>query len=187
MANRSGRSNCKLSEPPPNASPKPSNGWDDHRELEPENLPIILGTNLCVTVLLVVAMSFSAKKFLQKYGSAGVLAYGGVTVVSVSSFYLGLRSGVDVLLPIEQCLGKDSELLQNLKAKLEQDPSSSSQGPNQGPPGSPPTNNKNINWVREGTYFGIAGALDSLIVPLKMMVSLPIARQIIKLRGRRAP
>ena len=30
-------------------------------------------------------MSFSAKKFLQQYGVAGVVAYGGVTLASVTS------------------------------------------------------------------------------------------------------
>jgi hypothetical protein len=132
-------------------------------------------------------MSFSAKKFLQKYGSAGVIAYGGVTMISISSIYIGLRSGVDIILPIEKCLGTDSEFVQNLKEKLAQDLSSASQidstdreknGTGHRPP---------INWVREGTYFGIAGALDSFVLPLKLMVCLPLARHLIKIRGRRGP
>lgn len=123
-------------------------------------------------------MSFSAKKFLQQYGVAGVVAYSGVTVVSVTSIYAGLRSGVDIILPIEKCLGSDSELVQNLKAKLGDTPSLEDGTKNQGCAGKP------INWAREATYFGIAGALDSFVLPLKLMVCLPLARHLIKLRGR---
>ena len=123
-------------------------------------------------------MSFSAKKFLQQYGVAGVVAYGGVTVVSVTSIYAGLRSGVDIILPIEKCLGSDSELVQNLKAKLGDTPSLEDGNKNGGSAG------KSINWAREATYFGIAGALDSFVLPLKLMVCLPLARHLIKLRGR---
>lgn len=120
-------------------------------------------------------MSFSAKKFLQQYGVAGVVAYGGVTLASVTSIYVGLRSGVDIILPIEKCLGSDSELVQNLKAKLGDAPSLEDGTDLQRKP---------INWAREATYFGIAGALDSFVIPLKLMVCLPLARHLIKIRGR---
>lgn len=120
-------------------------------------------------------MSFSAKKFLQQYGVAGVVAYGGVTLASVTSIYAGLRSGVDIILPIEQCLGSDSELVQNLKAKLGDAPSLEDGTELQRKP---------INWAREATYFGIAGALDSFVLPLKLVVCLPLARHLIKIRGR---
>jgi len=126
-------------------------------------------------------MSFSARKFLQQYGAAGVIAYGGVTAVSVTSIYIGLRSGVDIILPVEKVLGSDSDLVQNLKEKLgERTPAlSNSDG------GGEQSTDQPINWAREATYFGIAGALDSFVLPLKLMVCLPLARHLIKIRGRR--
>ncbi len=126
-------------------------------------------------------MSFSAKKFLQQYGVAGVLAYGGVTAASVTSIYAVLRSGVDIIVPIETCLGSDSELVQNLKAKLGDTPSLEDGNKNEGTAG---LQRKPINWAREATYFGIAGALDSFALPLKLMVCLPLARQLTQIRGR---
>ena len=126
-------------------------------------------------------MSFSAKKFLQQYGVAGVVAYGGVTVVSVTSIYAGLRSGVDIILPIEKCLGSESDLVQNLKAKLGDAPSLEDRHKNES---NTELQRKPINWAREATYFGIAGALDSFVLPLKLMVCLPLARHLIKIRGR---
>eukprot|EP00531_Pseudo-nitzschia_arenysensis_P019844 CAMPEP_0116126668 /NCGR_PEP_ID=MMETSP0329-20121206/6450_1 /TAXON_ID=697910 /ORGANISM="Pseudo-nitzschia arenysensis, Strain B593" /LENGTH=126 /DNA_ID=CAMNT_0003620757 /DNA_START=235 /DNA_END=615 /DNA_ORIENTATION=+ len=124
-------------------------------------------------------MSFSAKKFLQQYGAAGVVAYGGVTLVSVTSIYVGLRSGVDIILPVEKCLGSDSELVQKLKAQLGDKPPAISSAD------STDLGRQPINWAREATYFGIAGALDSFVLPLKLMVCLPLARHLIKIRGRR--
>ena len=161
-------------------------------------------------------MSFSAKKFLKQYGSAGVIAYGGVTMLSVTSIYLGLRTGVDIIVPLEKCLGSDSEFVQNIKAKLAepiQIPPSFGDNGSDDNINSTTTNDNNINsttndnnnnnnnnsnnnnnnrphqinWVREGTYFGIAGALDSFVLPLKLVICLPLARQILKIRGRRRP
>ena len=130
-------------------------------------------------------MSFSAKKFLQQYGSAGLMAYGGVTMLSVTSIYIGLRSGVDIILPIENCLGAESDFVQNLKAKLAETPTPISRMDKSDSETNTHLHRQPINWVREGTYFGIAGALDSFVLPIKLMVCLPLARQLIKIRGRR--
>ena len=127
-------------------------------------------------------MSFSAKKFLEQYGKAGVLAYGGTTFVSITSMYLGLRTGVDIVLPLEQCLGRDSEFVQNVRAKLEGDTSSAAVASSSS---SSSSSTSQINWVREGTYFGVASALDSLLLPLKLAVCLPLARFLLRVRGRR--
>jgi len=120
----------------------------------------------------------SAKKFLREYGSAGVVAYGGVTITCMTSIYLGLRSfGVDTIMyPLETCLGKDSELLQNIRTKVQEVPA----GDEKDDPSS-----SSINWAREGTYFGIATALDSVLIPAKLAVCLPLAQQLLKLRKRR--
>mmetsp|Transcript_35 Transcript_35/g.58 ORF Transcript_35/g.58 Transcript_35/m.58 type:complete len:132 (-) Transcript_35:391-786(-) len=131
-------------------------------------------------------MSFSAKKFLQQYGTAGVISYAGVTAVSIASIYVGLRSGVDIILPLEKCLGADSEFVQNVKAKLGEAPPTTIEQDGHSV-GNINQNGNSINWVREGTYLGIAGALDSLVLPLKLMISLPMARQLLKIRGRRRP
>jgi hypothetical protein len=40
-----------------------------------------------------------------------------------------------------------------------------------------------INWKREGAYFGVATLVDSLILPIKLLVCLPIAKYILKRRG----
>lgn len=130
-------------------------------------------------------MSFSAKKFLRQYGSAGVLAYGGVTALSVTSIYVGLRSGVDIILPIEKLLGPDSDFVKNLKTQLSENPQPISRIDGKDGESSTELRRQPINWAREGTYFGIAGALDSFVLPLKMMVCLPLARHIIRIRGRR--
>lgn len=128
-------------------------------------------------------MSFSAKKFLQQYGAAGVMAYGGVTAFSVTSIYIGLRSGIDIILPIEKCLGSDSDFVRNLKEKIGEGPPSQANGNSR--EFSTDLDRKPINWAREATYFGIAGALDSFVLPVKLMVCLPLARRLIKIRGRR--
>jgi len=156
-------------------------------------------------------MSFSAKKFLQQYGSAGVIAYGGVTIMSVTSIYLGLRSGVDIVRPVEACLGTDSDFVKTLRAQLRDGESSSVESTrstatitndannktaatvltnnNNNNNNNTPNNTKDsdsnkggINWAREGTYLGIAGALDSFVLPAKLMVCLPLARKIISFR-----
>ena len=151
-------------------------------------------------------MSFSAKKFLQQYGSAGVIAYGGVTIMSVTSIYLGLRSGVDIVRPVEACLGTDSDFVKTLRAQLRDGESSSVESTRSTTTITNDANNKTaatvlannnntsnntkdsgnnkggINWAREGTYLGIAGALDSFVLPAKLMVCLPLARKIISFR-----
>jgi len=143
-------------------------------------------------------MAFSAKKFAQKYGMAGVCAYSGVTFVSITSIYVGLRSGVDILAPIEKCLGSDSEFVLDLKKKLGDTSSSPSRtGSTTVTTSITPSSynfddSKNntrseINWVRELVYFGVAGALDSLILPLKLAICLPLTRHILKIRGGRRP
>ena len=145
-------------------------------------------------------MSFSPKKFLQTYGTIGILSYGCVTFVSITSMYVGLRSGVDILVPIEKVLGSDSEFVINLRNKLAEPTSSSStaraistniSSNHDDNNNSNNSNNNNtetgqqINWVREGTYFSIAGALDSVVIPLKLAICLPLARKILKIRGGR--
>mmetsp|Transcript_22305 Transcript_22305/g.53049 ORF Transcript_22305/g.53049 Transcript_22305/m.53049 type:complete len:133 (+) Transcript_22305:75-473(+) len=132
-------------------------------------------------------MSFSTKKFLQKYGSAGFVAYGSITMLSTTGIYLGLRSGVDIILPLEKLLGTESDFVENLKAKLREDSALSSQSNDKDYEMITNGNRRSINWVREGTYFGIAGALDSFVLPLKLMVCLPLARFLIKIRVRRGP
>jgi len=138
-------------------------------------------------------VSFAAtKKLVQQYGTAGIVAYGCVTIVSVTSIYGGLRSGVDILYPIETCLGTESQVVQTLKSKLDLHNTNNNSGNDDGTTTTTTNNNNNnssmfvnINWVREGTYFGIATALDSLVLPLKLVVCLPLARQLIKIRGIR--
>ena len=144
-------------------------------------------------------MSFSPKKFLQTYGTIGILSYGCVTFVSITSMYVGLRSGVDILVPIEKVLGSDSEFVINLRNKLAEPTSSSSStaraistniSSNHDDSNNSNNNSNNgtgqqINWVREGTYFSIAGALDSVVIPLKLAICLPLARKILKIRGGR--
>ena len=143
-------------------------------------------------------MSFSPKKFLQTYGTIGILSYGCVTFVSITSMYVGLRSGVDILVPIEKVLGSDSEFVINLRNKLAEPTSSSTARAistnisSNHDDSNNSNNNKNnkdtgqhINWVREGTYFSIAGALDSVVIPLKLAICLPLARKILKIRGGR--
>ena len=143
-------------------------------------------------------MSFSPKKFLQTYGTIGILSYGCVTFVSITSMYVGLRSGVDILVPIEKVLGSDSEFVINLRNKLAEPTSSSTVraraistniSSNHDDNNNSSSNNtetgQQINWVREGTYFSIAGALDSVVIPLKLAICLPLARKILKIRGGR--
>jgi hypothetical protein len=142
-------------------------------------------------------MSFSPKKFLQTYGTIGILSYGVVTFVSITSMYVGLRSGVDILVPIEKVLGSDSEFVINLRNKLGETPStataraistniSSNHDDNNNNNNNNSTDTRQqINWVREGTYFSIAGALDSVVIPLKLAICLPLARKILKIRGGR--
>ena len=128
--------------------------------------------------------------------------------MSVTSIYLGLRSGVDIVRPVEACLGTDSDFVKTLRAQLRDGESSSVESTrstttitndaNNKTAATVLTNNNNnapnnntkdsdsnkggINWAREGTYLGIAGALDSFVLPAKLMVCLPLARKIISFR-----
>ena len=129
-------------------------------------------------------MSFSAKTFLKTYGAVGVSVYGAVTVVSVGTMYLALRGGrADhvITAPLQAVLGSESETLKNIQRQLGEasrssikDNDSDDNNDNQG----------NFHWAREGTYLGIASVIDSLILPLKLAVCLPIARAVLKRRGR---
>jgi hypothetical protein len=125
-------------------------------------------------------MSNVAKKFLATYGTVGLGVYSGVTVINMAGIYVGLRMGSDSLLlhPLERMLGHESETVQKIKQQLGEAQSSNEDTED-------PMNHSNqINWVREGTYFGIATAVDSLVLPIKLAVCLPIAKAILKRRGR---
>ena len=126
--------------------------------------------------------------------------------MSVTSIYLGLRSGVDIVRPVEACLGTDSDFVKTLRAQLRDGESSSVESTRSTTTITNDANNKTaatvlannnntsnntkdsgnnkggINWAREGTYLGIAGALDSFVLPAKLMVCLPLARKIISFR-----
>ena len=121
-------------------------------------------------------MSGAAKNFLKQYGTVGIGVYGGVTAVNMAAIYASLRMGGDAVLidPLERILGSDSETVQKIKQQLSQANDSSNQN----------GHSKGINRVREGTYFGIATAVDSLVSPIKLALCLPIARAILKRRGR---
>mmetsp|Transcript_7745 Transcript_7745/g.19183 ORF Transcript_7745/g.19183 Transcript_7745/m.19183 type:complete len:121 (-) Transcript_7745:325-687(-) len=119
---------------------------------------------------------FSAKEFLKTYGTIGISVYAGATAVSVGSFYLLLRTGrADRMItaPLERILGNDSEFLQRITRQLGEANQQQEDSGNR------------INYVREGTYLGIASAVDSLISPMKMAVCLPIAKYIIRVRAGR--
>mmetsp|Transcript_8063 Transcript_8063/g.12331 ORF Transcript_8063/g.12331 Transcript_8063/m.12331 type:complete len:125 (+) Transcript_8063:132-506(+) len=122
-----------------------------------------------------------SSKLLKQYGTVGVVAYGSVTMVCMTSIYLSLRSfGPEpILYPLETCFGTDSKVLQTVRAKLQDAP----------PPltieAAAEGTTSNINWVREATYFGVAGAIDSLFLPVKLVAVVPLARYLLKLRGRR--
>lgn len=125
---------------------------------------------------------FSAKNFLRTYGIVGVSVYGGATAVSISSIYFVLRSGrADWLItsPLEQVFGSDAEIVQKIHKQL-----GDAQKEQQHGDINNTNQNGNIQWYREGTYLGIATAIDSLVLPVKLAVCLPIARYIIKRRGR---
>jgi hypothetical protein len=144
-------------------------------------------------------MSFSAKSFLKTYGTVGVSVYGGITAVSIGSIYLALRlGGADTVIttPLERILGDDSDIVRKIKQQLgeanqqqqQQSPSAISSsavpGEERDEFSNPSTSVDGINFVREGTYLGIASIVDSLILPVKLAVCLPVAKLILKRRGR---
>ena len=126
-------------------------------------------------------MSAAVKNFLKTYGAVGIGVYGGVTAVNIAALYVGLRMGGGALLlsPLEKVLGSESETLQKIKQQLGDANATNSTSTREGD-----TSNKEINWMREGTYFGIAAGVDSLVLPIKLGICLPLARAILKRRGR---
>jgi hypothetical protein len=108
---------------------------------------------------------------------------------------LALRTGkADNLItnPLERILGEQSQVVQNIKRQL-------GEANNDRPPAAstnqsfsneiPSSNDKStsgsdFSLAREGTYLGIATLLDSLVLPIKLAACLPIAKYILKRRGR---
>jgi hypothetical protein len=137
-------------------------------------------------------MSFSAKAFLKTYGTVGISVYGGMTAVSIGSIFLLLRTGgADSVIttPLEFVLGDDSDVVQKIKQQLgeanqQQEIQNTQQQQYPADTKSNPSNETGINFVREGTYLGIASVVDSLIMPVKLAACLPFAKYIIKRRGR---
>ena len=142
----------------------------------------------------------SAKTFMKTFGVVGIGVYGGVTVVSVGSLYVLLRTGTAdawITTPLQYVLGDDSTVVQDIKTQLGNAQmrraatalaaaATSNQQQQQGQANfnnssSPSTTT--INWAREGMYLGIASVVDSIILPLKLGVCLPLAREILKRRG----
>ena len=134
-------------------------------------------------------MSAAAKNFLKTYGTVGVGVYGAVTLLNMTAMYAALRLGGDAVLlqPLEAVLGSNSETFAKIKQELGQAKHSNqsmSGGGDDGGDGGVVQDQTTINWVREGTYFGIATAVDSLVSPVKLVICLPLARAILKRRGR---
>ena len=158
-------------------------------------------------------MSFSVQSFLKTYGTVGVSLYAGATTLSMTSIYLVLRSGggeTFIINPLEQLLGKDSDIVQQIKHQLLQgEEQNNDDGANNkstamtttnittttttttrnhqqqrqhtttsSSPPSTPSFPHDINWIREGTYMGIATLVDSVMLPIKLAVCLPLARYI---------
>ena len=152
---------------------------------------------------------FSASKtFMKTYGTVGISVYGGVTAVSIGSLYLVLRSSgndsVDSMIttPLERLLGSDSATVQTIKQQLgkanqqqqqqqQQQHQASSSGSSSSDQegrsllqqnGSNNNSDGGINYVRELSYLGIASVIDSLALPVKLAICLPIAKSIISRR-----
>ena len=169
-------------------------------------------------------MSFSVQSFLKTYGTVGVSLYAGATTISMTSIYLVLRSGggeTMIVNPLERMLGKDSDIVQQIKHQLLQEGQQQQGGGDDNKENDDNDNDDdeskklllttessstttmkqqqqqetssssshsfphNINWIREGTYMGIATLVDSVMLPIKLAVCLPLARYIISRRGRR--
>lgn len=132
---------------------------------------------------------FSAKTFLKTYGVVGVTVYGSVTAVSIGSIFLALRTGKadDMLItPIEAILGSNSDMVISIKKQLGEAAASSTSESIVVPAGeNDNSSSSSINLAREGTYFGIAGIVDSLLLPVKLAACLPLARYILSRRGGR--
>jgi hypothetical protein len=150
-----------------------------------------ISQNVCMQKRLLSNLSFEVYYYVSSDGAVGVSVYGGVTAISMSSFYLALRTGkADNMItnPLERILGKQSQVVQNIKRQL-------GEVSNDRPPASadhsfsndiPSSNNKasDFSLAREWTYLGIATLLDSLVLPIKLAACLPIAKYILKRRGR---
>ena len=132
-------------------------------------------------------MKNAVQNFLKNYGAVGMGVYVGVTTMNITGLYVALRSGAGeslLLNPLERVLGKESETVQKIKRQLGDAASSDNSlstdvAGDLGRPG-----HNGINWVREGTYFGIAAAFDSVLLPVKLAVALPLTRAILRRRGR---
>ena len=107
----------------------------------------------------------AVKTFLKKYGAVGIGVYGGVSVVSMGSLYLALRTGGHEMIttPLERVLGNDSEIVVNIKKQLGEAQAVSND--NSSAVGG-------VNLAREGTYVGIAAVVDSLVAPVKLAICL---------------
>lgn len=128
----------------------------------------------------------AAKNFLKTCGTVGIGVYGAVTVLNMTAIYVSLRLGVGdavLLQPLEAVLGSNSETFAKIKQQLGQ-VKNNNQDKNMSSDGGGVHDKMTINWVREGTYFGIATAVDSLVSPVKLVICLPLARAILKRRGR---
>ena len=124
---------------------------------------------------------------MKTYGVVGVGVYGSVTVVSISSLYLALRSGnADALITtsLEKVLGSDAEIVKTIKKQLEEARQTNNHQGQQSSIIDSQSSGTNIHWGREGMYLGIASVVDSIILPLKLGLCLPLTRQILKRRGR---
>jgi hypothetical protein len=121
---------------------------------------------------------------MKTYGMVGVSVYGSATAVSITSIYLVLRMGGAEYMtaPLEAVLGKDSDVVQNLKHQLGE---ASAGAVKEGDANNNKSSSREINFVREGTYLGIASIVDSLVLPLKLVICLPVAKYILKRRGGR--
>lgn len=120
--------------------------------------------------------------------------------MNIGSIYLLLRSGsADSMItaPLERIIGIESDIVRNIKKQLDeanqqqQQQQQSSTGTNNTvvpptttnePISSSSTSSTGINFVREGTYLGIASLVDSLVLPVKLAVCLPIAKYVITRR-----
>ena len=124
---------------------------------------------------------------MKTYGVVGVGVYGSVTVVSISSLYLALRSGnADALITtsMEKVLGNDAEIVKTIKKQLEEARQPNNHQGQQSSIIDSQSSTTKIHWGREGMYLGIASVVDSIILPLKLGLCLPLTRQILKRRGR---
>ncbi|KAG7356835.1 DUF1279 domain containing protein [Nitzschia inconspicua] len=123
----------------------------------------------------------SVKSFLKTYGSVGIGVYGGITSISICSIYATLRNGIVdvetmVTTPLAEILGKDAEVVHTVRKRW-QDVMTMDNNDTA-------ASNQRINWTREGAFLGIATLIDSVVLPIKLAVALPLAKMIVT-RGRK--